>query len=281
MRIIRFVSESGDILHGEAGPSVAGGDQVAVLEGSIQSGFRLTRRRARIRKLLAPLVPCDIICIGRNYRPGLGDAAPDKNRSNLGEDDAGGAPTFDDPNLEVFLKPSTSLQNPFDPICIPNFPGIDPHLDCEGELAVVIGTLARHASQTHATEHIFGYTIANDVTARHFQTPAGPPLWMRGKGFDTFCPLGPAIMTRDEIADPNNLAIRTIVNGQMAREGNTGQMIRTVPQIIAALSRHMTLKPGAVILTGAPSTSNNRSLRTGDLTIIEVDLLGQLQNPIV
>src|SRR5690606_27071219 len=101
---------------------------------------------------------------------------------------------------------------PGDPIHIPRFDGLDPRLDCEGELAVIIGREARNVSEADALSHVFGYTIANDVTARHFQTPTGPPLWMRGKGFDTFCPLGPAIVTADEIPDPQALMIRTIIN---------------------------------------------------------------------
>ena len=136
-------------------------------------------------------------------------------------------------------------------------------------------------SEADALDCVLGYTIANDVTARVFQTPTGPPLWMRGKGFDTFCPLGPAIITRDEIADPQDLGIRTIINGKAVRDGHTSQMIRTVSQIIAILSRHMTLRCGAVILTGAPPPiSQSPPLQAGDFVMAEITGLGSLQNTV-
>src|SRR5687768_10808590 len=195
MRIIRFIAEDQRIHQGEDQ-----GDGAAIsLSGSVIEGFKRGSARLKVSTLLAPIVPRDIICIGRNY-PAAGQPAS-------------AGPQNEDHTLEVFLKPSTALHNPNDLIAIPRFPGLDSQLDCEGELAVVMGTTARDVSEAEAMECIFGYTIANDYTARAFQTPTGPPLWMRGKGFDGFCPLGPAILTRDEIADPNNLTLRTLING--------------------------------------------------------------------
>ena len=285
MRIIRFIGDDGEMHHGEPLD-----DQSATeLTGSVVAGFHRTSRPLRITKLLAPIEPSDIICIGRNYytkEETHTDAASDDRVKNLSassrrqssKEDGGHAPP--DQTLEVFLKPSTALQHPFDPILVPDFNGVDSHLDCEGELAVLIGRDARNVSERDALNHIFGYTIANDVTARLFQTASGPPIWMRGKGFDTFCPIGPAIVTVDEVPDPNHLNIRTIINGQIVREGNTRDMISSVPQIIAALSRHMTLRAGAIVLTGAPPASP-QFLRRADSIIVEVEAIGHLQNSVI
>src|SRR5436190_11495105 len=182
MRIVRFVDDHGVVTLGED----AGDGTAVILEGALLENPRRTNRRARIAKLLAPIVPTDIICIGRNYSKGATKAGEDPDRTVRAQPDA---------TLEVFLKPSTALQNPNDPILIPRFDGIDMQLDCEGELAVIIGREARNVSERDALDVVLGCTLANDITARHFQTPTGPPIWMRGKGFDTFCPLGPAIVT--------------------------------------------------------------------------------------
>lgn len=280
MRVIRFRADDGRVLYGEEQGD--GADSALVLAGSIADGFERTGERARIVELLAPLEPREIICIGRNYR--RPEAASDDGR---GEQDAASShspppPSLlsDDAALEVFLKPACTLQGPNQPIDLPCFENINPQLDCEGELAIVIGKRARNVSEADAMHCIFGYTIANDVTARHFQTPAGPPLWMRGKGFPSFCPLGPAIVTRDEIADPDALAIHMRINGRVVRSGNTRQMIRTTRQIVAALSRHMPLEPGTVILTGSPQPISgvSRDLQAGDRVEIEIAGIGQLQN---
>lgn len=145
---------------------------------------------------------------------------------------------------------------------------------------MIIGRETCNISERDALKCVFCYTLTNDITARHFQTLTGPPLWMRGKGFDTFYPLGPAIITADEMPDPQKLTLRTLVNGNPARKGNTRDMIRTVPQIIAALSRHMTLRAGAVILTGAPPAAP-ATLRHGDRIDVEIPDLGRLSNIVV
>ncbi len=280
MRVIRFRADDGRVLHGEAQGDDA--DCALVLAGSIADGFERTGERARVVELLAPLEPREIICIGRNYcRP---DAASDdgRDKQDVASSHSPSSPSLrsDDAALEVFLKPACALQGPNQPIHLPCFENINPQLDCEGELAIVIGKRACKVSEAGAMQCIFGYTIANDVTARHFQTPAGPPLWMRGKGFPSFCPLGPAIVTRDEIADPDALAIHTRINGQVVRSGNTRQMIRSTRQIVAALSRHMPLEPGTVLLTGSPQPISgvSRDLQAGDRVEIEIAGIGQLQN---
>jgi len=264
MHIIRFISddEGRRTLQG-----VDHGDGTAsVITGSIFDPTPLLGPRTAIRKLLAPIVPPNIICVGRNYPP---TPRP---------------PVLIDAELEVFLKPTTALQNPGDPIVRPNFGDLDPQLDAEGELAVVIGREARNIAESEALLFVLGYTIANDVTAKVFQTTAGAPVWTRGKGFDTFCPLGPAIVTPDEVGDPSDLEIRTLVDGVVTRQGRTSQMIWSVPRIIATLSRRITLLPGTVILTGAPGCINGRSessLASDSSLRVEIDRLGALDNRVI
>lgn len=262
MRIIRFIDETGRIQIGE---DLRNGS-AQLLAGSIAAGFQRVSEQRPVNRLLAPLIPTDIICIGRNYR------APDGISSS----------PHTDADLEVFLKPSTALQNPNDPILIPRFDGMDMQLDCEGELAIVIGRTARNVSEADALDFVFGYALANDVTARCFQTAAGPPIWMRGKGFDTFCPLGPAIVTADEVSDPDDLDIQTSIDGRVTRRGNTRQLIRSVPQIVATLSRHLSVPQAAVILTGAPAPSNpGKAVEAGSRVAIRIDQLDlKLENSV-
>ncbi len=222
----------------------------------------LVRGVERVRtgkKILAPMVPRDILCVGRNY----------------GEPGSAG-------DLELFMKPRSAIQDPDAPIRIP--PGDpDPDIDVEGELAVVIGSEARNVAETDALQHVLGYVAANDVTARRWRRGDVPMSWMRGKGFDTFCPIGPAIVTPDELPLPTALAITTSVNGQVVRRGNTSQMIRSVAQLISEISRVITLGPGTLLLTGAPppvSPEPMRGLRDGDEVCVEIDGIGRLVNPV-
>jgi 2-keto-4-pentenoate hydratase/2-oxohepta-3-ene-1,7-dioic acid hydratase in catechol pathway len=217
----------------------------------------------KIDRLLAPIRPSNVICVGRNY------PTPD-------------APDLDKDPLEVFMKPTTAVQSPDRPIALPHLD--DPEVDCEGELAVIIGAYTRHVSEGDAPHHILGYTIGNDITARRFQVARGPAPWMRGKGFDTFCPLGPAIVTSDQISDPQALGITTRVNGEIARQGNTRDMLRSVWAIVSQLSQNMTLAPGTVILTGASprlqDTTAATSLQPGDEVEVEIESIGVLANPV-
>ncbi len=146
----------------------------------------------------------------------------------------------------------------------------------------MIGVEARDVAVREAMKHVLGFTAANDVTARQWQTRTGPPLWMRGKGFDTFCPLGPAIVTSEMVAKPDDLVVRTIVNSQSVRHGSTKDMIRSVAAIVSELSRHMTLPAGTVILTGAPPRASESSasppLQAGDEVAVEIDGIGRLVN---
>lgn len=157
-------------------------------------------------------------------------------------------------------------------------------VDWEVELAVVIGSRARRTSEARALEHVFGYCVANDVSARDLQF--GDGQWVRGKSLDTFCPLGPEFVTADEIPDPQNLAITTRVAGDLVQDSSTSEMIFSVAEIIAFCSRNFTLEAGDVILTGTPwgcgeFADPKRSLQDGELVQCEVAGIGVLANPVV
>lgn len=262
MRIVRF--QSGGAIHW--GRQIDD-HQAEQIEGDLFGSRRLTGQRLRIEKLLAPLVPRDILCIGLNYRQHAQESGMDVPRNPM-----------------LFIKASNSLNNPQDPIAIPK---LSIQIDFEGELAVVIGKTAKNVSREQALQHVLGYTIANDVTARDWQRDKqlGGGQFARGKSFDTFCPLGPALVTSDEIPNPNKLWLRTTLNGQVMQDFTTADMIFDVPALIASLSSTMTLGPGAVILTGTPhGVGMGRKpplwMKPGDRIVVEIEKLGRLENPV-
>jgi 2-keto-4-pentenoate hydratase/2-oxohepta-3-ene-1,7-dioic acid hydratase in catechol pathway len=158
-------------------------------------------------------------------------------------------------------------------------------VDYECELAVVIGKACKNVKRDSALDHVFGYTCANDVSARDWQIKRGGGQWSRGKFFDTFCPLGPCLVTADEIPDPNALAIKTVVSGETLQDWNTNDMIFDVPALIEFLSGSTTLLPGTVILTGTPhgvgmAAKPPRWLKPGDSVTIEIEKIGALTNPV-
>ncbi len=262
MRIIRFIS--GGTIH--IGRQIDD-SRAMVIQGELIGPHHVTDRELPIEKLLAPIVPVDILCIGLNYREHAMES---------------GSPIPVNPML--FIKASNTLNNPFDPIPMP---ALSKEVDYEVELAVVIGKMAKNVSRENALDHVLGYTIANDVSARDWQRELslGGGQFARGKSFDGFCPLGPAIVTRDEIANPNALRLRCILNGQTMQDNSTGDMIFDVPTLIASLSSTMTLRPGTVILTGTPQGVGFARkppvfLKTGDTVACEIDGLGRLENPV-
>jgi 2-keto-4-pentenoate hydratase/2-oxohepta-3-ene-1,7-dioic acid hydratase in catechol pathway len=182
------------------------------------------------------------------------------------------------------MKSSAAVQNPGDPILLPT------HLksgevDYECELAVVIGRRCKNVARRAALDYVLGYTCGNDVTARDWQRQWGGSQWCRGKTFDTFAPLGPCLVTKDEIPDPNKLAIKTVLNGRVMQEANTDDMIFDVPTLIEFLSGSTTLLPGTVILTGTPSGVGMARtppvwLKDGDSVTIEIEKIGRLTNPV-
>ena len=179
----------------------------------------------------------------------------------------------------IFTKFTSSVINPGDEIVWS--PELTKQVDYEAELAVVIGKAARRVSQADALNYVAGYTCANDVSAREVQM--GDGQWVRGKSLDTFCPIGPGFVTADEISDPQNLAIRCILNGQVVQESNTKEMIFGVAELISFCSQAFTLEPGDVILTGTPhGVGMGRTpqlwLKTGDKVAIEIEKIGRLEN---
>lgn len=264
MRIIRFRDASGVARYAEQMPDGAN----LLLEGDLLAGLQRTYQYAPDAPLLAPLEPTNILCIGLNYREHAAES---------------GAPIPEHPVL--FMKPNGAAIGPGQPIRIPACARAEGEVDYECELAVVIGRPARNVSQADALNYVLGYTAANDVSARVWQKEGGGGQFVRGKGFDTFCPLGPAIVTTDEIPDPQTLTIRTRLNGKVMQEESTGDMIFTVAQLISELSKDCTLKPGTVILTGTPQGVGFARkppvwLQPGDEVSIEIDKIGTLTNPV-
>ena len=264
MRIIRFEDEMGAVRLGRD----MGNGAATVLEGGLFS-LNATARQARIVRLLAPVEPANIYCIGLNYREHAAEGGHDL------------------PEMPViFMKPTSSLNHPGEPIVLPKCCHHGPEVDFECELAVIIGTTGRDIPQDRALDHVFGYTCANDVSARRWQKQGGAGQWVRGKSFDTFCPLGPSLVTADELPDPQALGIKTTVNGQVMQDSNTADMIFSVAELIAYLSQDTTLLPGTVILTGTPqgvgfARKPPSWLADGDEVVIEVEKIGKLVNPIV
>jgi len=215
--------------------------------------------------LLAPVPrPPKIICIGLNYRDHAEEA-----KATIPD-----APT-------VFSKFPTATTGHGHPIVLPRN---STKPDYEAEFAVVIGRGGRHIRESRWREHVFGYTIFNDVSARDFQNATSQ--WMIGKTFDTFAPMGPAIVTADEIADPHELDISLVLSGQTMQRSNTRNMIFPLPRLIAYLSSVFTLEPGDVIATGTPAgvgfaRKPPRWLRPGDEVRVRVAGLGELVNPVV
>src|SRR5215211_7741201 len=216
-------------------------------------------------KLSAPIPrPGKVICIGLNYR----DHAAESNAE---------LPAFP----TVFAKYASCIIGPGAAIVIPR---VTSQVDYEGELAVVIGRRARDVAEADALDYVAGYAPFNDVSARDYQMRTSQ--WTIGKTFDTFGPIGPALVTADEIADPHALDIRVSIGDQVLQSSNTKHLIFTIPQLIAYLSSVMTLEPGDVIATGTPAgvgaaRNPQRWLKPGDVVRVEISSLGALENPVV
>jgi 2,4-didehydro-3-deoxy-L-rhamnonate hydrolase len=207
--------------------------------------------------------PGKIVCVGLNYR----DHAAESN--------------LDLPSRPLlFAKWQTSLTGPGDPIVLPD---VTTQVDFEAELGVVIGTRARNVAADDALGVVGGYICVNDVSARDVQM--GDGQWTRGKSFDTFCPVGPAIVPAAEIADPQALGIRCLVNGVTMQDSTTAEMVFSVAEIIAFVSEAITLEPGDLIATGTPAGVGMARtpavfLADGDVVTVEIDGVGTLTNPV-
>jgi acylpyruvate hydrolase len=216
-------------------------------------------------RLKSPLpLPGKIICIGQNYLEHAKEAGASKSSYPI-----------------IFAKYANAVIGPGEPIVIP-CAVLKP--DYEGELAVVIGRRGRNIPEAQALDYVAGYMPLNDVSARDWQNRTSQ--WVLGKTCDTFCPMGPALVTADEVPDPQDLHLRTVINGEVLQSGYTGDMIFSVAFLIADMSRVMTLEPGDVIATGTPpgigaARIPPRWLRPGDVVRIEIDGVGVLENPVV
>jgi len=215
--------------------------------------------------LLAPVPrPGKIICMGHNYH----------DHSGLAVGELPEYPTF-------FSKYANTVIGPNRPVVLPR---ISKLVDNEAELACIIGRRARHVSEAEALDHIAGYTIFNDVSGRDFQKRTSQ--WMMGKTFDTFGPMGPALVTADEIQDPGNLELSLTVNGQEIQHSNTRHFIFSIPFLIAYLSEVMTLEPGDLLSTGTPARLGDFRehpiyMQPGDEVCIEIEKIGELRNTFV
>lgn len=204
-------------------------------------------------RLLAPILPTKVICVGRNYAEHAREMGGEVPASPL-----------------IFLKPSTSVIGPNAPIKLPAGVG---RVDFEGELAVVIGRPCKDVPAARVAEVILGYTIANDITARDQQKADGQ--WTRAKGYDTFCPLGPWIETS---LDAGDVAITTEVDGELKQDGHTALLIHTIADLVEHISSIMTLLPGDVILTGTPAGVG--PLKDGQQVCVTIEGIGTLTNPV-
>jgi 2-keto-4-pentenoate hydratase/2-oxohepta-3-ene-1,7-dioic acid hydratase in catechol pathway len=261
MKIIRYEDPSGTIHYAA---EQQGGSYLQI-EGEPFDGFQVTGEAATIRKILAPVIPTMIWCIGQNYR---------RHADEVGM----GVAEYP----VVFAKGVNTIQDPDAPIRIPTTAGSG-QVDYEGELVAVIGKMCKDVSPDGALGYVAGYTCGNDVSARDWQLKLGGSQWCRGKSFDTFAPIGPCLVTRDSIRDPGNLQIQTVVNGRIMQDASTRDMIHDVPALIAFLSQSTTLLPGTLIFTGTPSGVGMAQdpplwLKDGDELSVTIQGIGTLTN---
>jgi 2-keto-4-pentenoate hydratase/2-oxohepta-3-ene-1,7-dioic acid hydratase in catechol pathway len=264
MKIVRYSSATGEIgyaqLHGDGSHTR--------LRGDLFGGLEATSEAVQPGRVLAPVEPRAVLCTGLNYR---------KHAIETGSP----IPTYP----VLFMKSPGALQDPGEPIVLPRW--MTSHkVDFECELAVVIGKRCKNVSRANALDYVLGYTCANDVSARDWQKEGGGSQWCRGKTFDTFLPLGPCLVTADEIGSGSGLRISTMVGDEVLQDSNTSDMIFDIPTLIEFYSGSTTLLPGTVILTGTPSgvglaRTPQRFLKAGETVTVEIEKIGKLRNPVV
>ena len=251
MRIARFS------LNGEQKFGIVDGPELVVLNGHpLVAGYDTTGERVPIKevKLLAPTIPSKVVCVGLNYADHVAEIS--------------GASTVAEPTL--FLKPSSAIVGPGDAIILP---AQSDKVELEVELTIVMGQIAKNVSEKDALNYVWGFTIANDVTARDLQF--SDQQWARSKSFDSFCPIGPWIET-EFVPDGQELTSR--INGETKQASTLDHMLHDVPQLISYVSHNMTLLPGDVILTGTPAGISK--IVSGDIVECEVEGIGTLVNPV-
>jgi len=252
MKIVRIDAEADDITYGAVEP-----DGIRLFHGSPFFHWERSETVLPITqvKLLAPVIPTKVVAVGKNYVEHAAEMNSDVPDSPI-----------------LFLKPPTSVIGPLAPIKIPPQSSMVHH---EGELAAVMGKVTRNIAPEDVGGHILGYTAANDVTARDLQRSDGQ--WTRGKGFDTFCPLGPAIDTEFDPTEANRITCS--VNGDVKQEGMTSDLVFGVADLVSFISSVMTLLPGDVILTGTPAGVGQ--IQQGDHVEVDIEGIGVLMNPVV
>jgi len=264
MKIIRFLSQSGEKLYGVFDSEMP--DEAKVIDGDIFGDIEISERVERIEKLLPPISPPNIIALGLNY--------------GRHADETG----VEYPEMPVmFLKATSSVIGHDAPILLPAA-GAD-EVDYEAELAVIIGKEAKNVLPGDAEKYVLGYTCANDISARDWQLHKQKKQWARGKSFDTFCPIGPYLVTKEEVANANRLRVRSVLNGEVMQDSNTSDMLFHIDAIISNLSCSMTLLPGTVILTGTPDGVGFTRippvfLKDGDIITVSIENIGELTNPV-
>jgi len=273
MRLFRFLDQQSQVQYGKD----LGNGRAELLDADPFKVFPAmpapTGRVVEVMQLLAPVQPTDIFCIGMNYRSHvaeMGGQVPER--------------------PVVFMKPSGAITGPGQPIRMPRCEHPDGEVDQEAELAVVIGKDAKDVPVERALDYVLGYTCANDVSARWWQKQGGGGQFIRGKGFDTFCPLGPCIVTQgddaDSISDPQSLALHGYLNGEQLQVGHTSDMIFSVAQLIAFVSQDTTVRAGSIILTGTPpgvgwAREPKKLMKAGMQSVIEIEKIGRLVNAVL
>jgi len=256
VKLYRVMDQDGQVVH-----AVEVEGELRRIRGDIFGRFEVTAEAVRPRRLLAPVAPPMIFAVGLNYRAHAAETGQEPPEAPV-----------------VFAKAPTAVIGPGEPILLPAA-GPD-HVDYEVELAVVIGRTCRDVPARSALQCVLGYTVANDVSARDWQRRLGQ--WVRAKSFDTFCPLGPCIETD---ADPADLPLRSLLNGEVMQQSTTADLIFSVPALIEFISADLTLQAGTGILTGTPSgvgvaRSPQVFLRDGDTITCVIDGIGELTNPV-
>lgn len=263
MKISRLRAATGEIFYTNTRPD----GTATLLHGSLAHGFTETETPVPPGELLAPVEPTAVLCTGLNYRQHAVETH---------------APIPERPVL--FMKTPSALQHPGAPILLPRWMRSS-RVDYECELAVVIGRTCKNVRREQALAYVAGYTCANDVSGRDWQKEGGGTQWCRGKTFDTFLPLGPWLVTPDELPNPQALRIATRVNGETLQDSTTADMIFDIATLIEFYSGSTTLLAGTVILTGTPSgvgmaRNPPRFLQAGDRVEVEIEGIGILENPV-
>ncbi|MFI4911623.1 MAG: fumarylacetoacetate hydrolase family protein [Sedimentisphaeraceae bacterium JB056] len=263
MRIARILEKSGEVMYAAAQSD----GRLLRINGNIFGQYSVDENcEVEASQWLSPVQPLTYLCVAANYKLHIEEC------------------DVEEPPLpKIFMKNSGCVAGHKQPIRIPSI--CDDEVDFEGELAAVIGKSCCNVSPEEAYGYILGYTASNDVSARIWQLEKGDGQWCRGKSFDTFGPLGPVLVTPDEIENPDDLAIKTILNGEVVQESRTSYMIRTIGELISFLSQDTTLLPGTVVLTGTPegvgwAREPKLLLKKGDTVSVEIENVGVLENPV-